>query len=99
MISACLDQIFLVALKYVFILKILSASFGILSAIFIFCFGVPKVTLSEGTSSLLIEGPDEDKERIKGSKKVKRYICLSKVGVLILFLSFVLQIIIVISER
>lgn len=70
-------------------LSLLSALSGLLGAIIIFFFGLPPKLDPEGHQHLLAEGVDE-----KEKKKARIYKRISYCGVLLLILSFLLQVVI-----
>ncbi len=67
---------------------------GFVGSLLIWFFGLPRRDLNkEGTSNLLLEQVDEDKK-----KKFKFYTLMSNTGILLISVSFLIQILIILCK-
>ncbi len=86
-------------MECIFLIKLIATTFGFTSAILLFLFGIPAMTESDTVSHLLAQGPEITKENIKYIKKFTKFKCIGKLALFLLFLSFVIQFIVIIIEK
>ncbi|MBU6140150.1 MAG: hypothetical protein KGP29_01140 [Proteobacteria bacterium] len=74
----------------IFILKILSPTFGFIGTVLIFFFGVPKRTDTGGKNFLALEQEDEEEKA-----KIKKYKFFGNLGLILIAIGFAISLILV----
>jgi len=83
----------------IFILQILSTLLGAISSLLLFFFGIPAMTKSDTSTGLVINTVETKINDAKNLKKYKLFSIISRLALLMLVSSFLLQFVILFLEK